>query len=147
MTIANTDRFVTSEITIHAPASKIFAALTDPAQLPQWWGEEGGYQVERMEADLRAGGRWRVTGRGSDGKEFSVEGVYRAVDPPHVLEYTWNYSWDSNASETVVRIDLTERNGSTLVRVKHSGFVDDQARDDHEKGWVRVLGWLSKFVE
>lgn len=147
MTVINTDTTVTSEITINAPASKIFAALTDPKQLPQWWGEDGAYHVQSMESDLRVGGLWRTRGAGADGQPFSVHGAYRVVEPPHRLEYTWNYDWDSDASETVVRYDLTEGDGTTLVRVTHSGFTDPKAREQHKEGWKRVLVWLANFVQ
>jgi uncharacterized protein YndB with AHSA1/START domain len=146
MTVTNPETTIATEITIDAPPAKIFAALTEPDQLPQWWGEEGSYHVESMERDLRVGGRWRSSGKGPDGQSFSVEGVYRTIDPPHVLEYTWNYDWDPNAAETLVRFDLLDRAGGTLVRVTHSGFVDPKARDNHREGWPRVLGWLASYV-
>ncbi|HEX4013274.1 MAG TPA: SRPBCC domain-containing protein [Candidatus Cybelea sp.] len=143
----NASDTIVKEITIDAPAAKIFAALTEPEQLPQWWGEEGKYQVERMEADLRVGGRWRTTGIASDGRQFVVEGAYREIDPPRALAYTWAHNWgDGERAETLVRFDLSERNGSTLVKVTHSGFADAQSRDDHDRGWAIVLGWLNGFV-
>lgn len=147
MSIATADTIV-QEISIDAPAAKIFAALTEPDQLTQWWGEEGKYQVTHMETDLRVGGRWRTTGTSTDGQPFSVGGVYRAIEPPHLLVYTWAHDWggDGDKSETLVRFDLTEHNGSTLVKVTHSGFVNPQSRDNHDRGWTVVLGWLRDFV-
>ncbi|HEX3369234.1 MAG TPA: SRPBCC domain-containing protein [Candidatus Cybelea sp.] len=147
MNATSTADTIVKEISIDAPAAKIFAALTEPAQLTQWWGEEGKYRVEQMEADLRVGGRWQTTGTSSDGRRFVVEGVYREIDPPRILAYTWAHDWgDADRAETLVRFDLTERGGSTLVKVTHSGFADPQSRDDHARGWTIVLGWLSAFV-
>ena len=147
MSTTSTADTIVKEISIDAPAAKIFAALTEPDQLTQWWGEEGKYHVEQMEADLRVGGRWRTTGTSSDGRPFAVEGVYREIDPPRVLVYTWAHDWgDGDRAQTLVRFDLTERDGSTLVKVTHSGVADSQSRDDHDRGWTVVLGWLSAFV-
>jgi len=145
MSATSTADTIVKEISIDAPAEKIFAALTEPDQLTQWWGEEGKYHVEQMEADVRVGGRWRTTGTSSDGQPFAVEGVYREIDPPRVLVYTWAHDWGDRA-QTLVRFDLTERGGSTLVKVTHSGFADSQSRDDHDRGWTVVLGWLNAFV-
>ena len=79
------DSTIVKEIDINAPAAKVFAALTDPKQLPQWWGEEGKYHVDTMESDLRVGGRWRSAGSSVNGSTFSVEGVYRAIDAPSLI--------------------------------------------------------------
>jgi uncharacterized protein YndB with AHSA1/START domain len=147
MTVSNTGTRIVKEITINAPAPKIFAALTEPEQLKAWWGQDDLYHVEHMEADVRPGGRWRSTGRGTDGVPFGVEGVYRVVEPPHLLEYTWNYDWGKSTTETIVRFELIDEGAATIVRLTHSGFTDHEAREDHDGGWTRVLGWLAKFVE
>jgi len=147
MTVSQTLPDVIQEITINAPATKVFDALTDPDQLPQWWGEDGIYHVRKMERDLKVGGTWRSTGDGADGKPFAVEGVYRVIDRPRVLEYTWNYDWAEKPAETIVRFDLSESGGKTRVRVTHSGFKDQAARDSHGEGWKTVLIWLSGFLQ
>lgn len=146
MTVTNADTIIEQEIFIDAPAEKIFAALTDPKQLPQWWGGDDDYHIEAMESDLRVGGKWRTFGRGCEGKEFAVHGEYRAIDRPTLLEYTWNYDWDGDAKETVVRFELMAKDGGTLLRLKHSGFHDVAARNDHNDGWKRVLGWLAAYA-
>jgi uncharacterized protein YndB with AHSA1/START domain len=79
---------VVTEIAIKASAARIFRALTDPAEQPLWWGEDGVYHCNHMERDLRVGGKYKVTGAGADGKQFSVSGEYREIVPPHVLAYT-----------------------------------------------------------
>lgn len=140
---------IVQEITINAPAAKVFAAITEPKQLLQWWGSPETYRCTTMEADVRVGGRWRTAGEGADGESFSVVGTYRVVDPPRVLEHTWKYErgpYDDHV-ETVVRYDLEERDGVTHVRLTHTGFTDVEARDDHERGWTVVLGWLRAYAE
>jgi uncharacterized protein YndB with AHSA1/START domain len=140
---------IVREIEIRARAAKIFAAITEPDQLTQWWGTDDTYRCTGMEVDFRVGGKWRTVGRGTDGKAFAVEGEYRVIDPPRVLEYTWRHDWGDrpNNLDTIVRYELDERDGVTHLRVVHSGFVDMKSRDDHDGGWVRVLGWLRDFVE
>jgi uncharacterized protein YndB with AHSA1/START domain len=149
MTQSLTETTIVREIAIHAPAARVFSALTEPEELVQWWGSDEGYRCTAMERDLRVGGAWRTTGVGSDGETFAVAGVYRAIDPPRLLEYTWNYDWSerADAAETVVRYELEERDGMTHLRVIHSGFVDAKDRDDHDHGWGHVLGWLQAYAE
>ena len=148
MTTTDTTTTIVREVTIEAPAEVIFHALTDPGELIQWWGSDETYHVTEMVADVRVGGKWRTAGVGADGKAFAVEGVYRAIERPKVLEYTWKHDWDGGSNDTtLVRIELAERNGATVVKLTHSGFTDEKSRSDHDRGWGTVLGWLKAYVQ
>ena len=83
---------VIAEIFIAAPPARVFQAISDPAQLPKWWGQSGLYHVVKSTMDVRPGGKWRSDGIGADGKEFYVEGEYLEVEPPRLLEHTCSYS-------------------------------------------------------
>jgi uncharacterized protein YndB with AHSA1/START domain len=137
---------IRQEITIAAPAAKVFAALTVPEQLKQWWWDN---DSSTMEADFRVGGAWRATGESREGESFSVTGTYRVIDPPRVLEYTWVHRWGQldEKTETIVRFELAERDGVTHLRLTHSGFTDMSSKDDHNSGWPQVLAWLSDYVQ
>ena len=149
MTATNTIPAIRKEIAINAPAAKVFAALTDPEQLTQWWGSDDSYRCATMTVDLRPGGKWRTAGKSGDGSEFAVEGEYQIVEPPRLLQYTWKHDWGKHGSDevTVVRFELTERNGVTNVAVTHSGWSDAASREDHDNGWGTVLGWLKGYSE
>jgi uncharacterized protein YndB with AHSA1/START domain len=144
MTSKNAEMTVSSEITIASTAQKIFHALTDPAQVPMWWGDPDGFVVERFDGDLRVGGRWRLKAKGSDGEIIVIDGAYRTIEAPHLLEYTWIV--DGGPTETLVRFDLSEVAGGTLVQVTHTGFVDVESRDQHQRGWDKVLVWIRQYV-
>lgn len=137
---------IVEEITIAAPAQRVFAALTNPHERMIWWGSEGRFQVTQFDSDLRPGGKWTMRGNGVGGKPFVVTGEYRVVDPPHLLVFTWLPDWYSDATETLVRWDLTENNGITAVRMTHSGLAREAARTSH-RGWPQILGWLQAYVE
>jgi uncharacterized protein YndB with AHSA1/START domain len=146
MSAANTIDAIVEEITIKASAERIFEALTDPLQRVKWWGLKGRFETEHMESDLRSGGRWMMSGLGVGGKPFQIHGVYRAIERPRVLAFTWSPSWDTEATETLVRFDLNERNGVTVVRLTHSGFASEGSRTRHQ-GWPQILGWLKGYAE
>jgi len=137
---------IVKEIAIKASAERIFEALTDPEQRLQWWGAEGQYRGTQMESDLRPGGKWMTRGIGRGGKHFTVRGEYRAIERPRLLVFTWLPDWDENALETLVRFDLDEKDGVTLLRLTHSGLASESARD-HHRGWPQVLSWLQAYVE
>jgi uncharacterized protein YndB with AHSA1/START domain len=137
---------IVEEITIRASADRIFEALIDPAQRVAWWGMRGRFETTRMESDLRPGGRWTMSGTGMGGRPFKVAGAYRIVERPRVLAFTWLPDWDESATETLVRFDLKEEDGVTIVRLTHSGFASDASRSRHQ-GWPQILSWLKGHVE
>ena len=151
---------VIAEIHIAAPPERVFQAITDPRQMPQWWGQKEMYRLTECKADLVPGGKWSSVGVGVDGKQFRVEGEYLEVDPPRLLVHTWIPSFYPSL-KTVVRWELEPQSvhglhpggprkagTGTLVRIHHSGFDGNApAATDHGKGWQRVLGWMQAFVE
>jgi|SRR5450755_1307742 uncharacterized protein YndB with AHSA1/START domain len=151
---------VVAEVFIAAPPERVFQAITDPKQMPLWWGQQGLYRVTAWKADLRPGGKWQSDGVGADGSSFRVEGEYLEVDPPRLLVHTWIASYVPTL-KTVVRWELEPRpvhglqhkgpqkvGMGTFVKIRHHGFagVPEQAKS-HGQGWIRVLGWMQTFVE
>ena len=80
------------------------------------------------------------------GRPFKVEGVYRIIERPRVLAFTWLPSWDEDGTEALVRFDLDEQNGTTTVRLTHSGFATEGSRVRHQ-GWPQILDWLRGYAE
>jgi uncharacterized protein YndB with AHSA1/START domain len=139
---------VVAEIDIDAPPERVFQAWIDPQQRLAWWGDESTYRCRTMESDVRVGGRWRTEGKNVEGKPFAVWGEYTRIDPPNALAFTWNHDWgDNTLPQTHVLIELTATSSGTHVAVTHTGFVSAASRDDHGKGWRRVLGWLGAYMQ
>ena len=151
---------VVGEIFIAAPPARVFQAITDPNQMPKWWGQQGIYRITEWKGDVRPGGKWSSVGVSADGTSFRIDGEYLEVDPPRLLVHTWIASW-SGPLKTVVRweLDPTSVHGlhssgprragtGTLVRIRHEGFASaPQHAAGHSEGWKRVLGWLLGYVE
>lgn len=145
MNPTTTGETIVQEITIHAPAERVFEALVDPQARMQWWGREGRFRTTRCTSDLRVGGAWTMdfeTPRGTSG----IAGRYRAIERPHLLAFTWLPNWYPGATETLVQFDLTEHAGATVVRVTHSGLTSEGDRANH-RGWPDVLSWLRSYLE
>jgi uncharacterized protein YndB with AHSA1/START domain len=139
---ADTETII-KEITIEAPAARIFEALTDPSQRIKWWGAN--YITDpRMESDLRPGGKWQMMGT-AWGKPFSISGEYRIVEPPTALAFTMLATWMPKPIETLVRFDLEEKTGSTVVRLTHSGLTVESR--DYFRGWPEILAGLQAHAE
>lgn len=145
MSTTPADDTIVSEIEIAAPAARVFAALTDPQQRLRWWTAGGRFTALDMESDLRPGGAWSMR-FDSNGRPTSIGGTYRIVEPPHLVEFTWSASFAPATGETVVRIELDERDGRTTVRLTHSGFPNETARTTH-RGWPELLAALRGYYE
>ena len=145
MNSTNVSETIVQEIRITAPAERVFEALTNPEQRVAWWGSEGRFQTTHVESDLRPGGKWMMRGTGLGGKPFTVSGEYRAIERPRVLMFTWLPNWQQDPTETLVRFDLTEKDGMTTVRLTHSGLTSEGARA--HKGWPQILEWLRAYSE
>jgi uncharacterized protein YndB with AHSA1/START domain len=142
------DRLVI-ELRIEAPPARVFDALTDPTQVPQWWGDPSMYQTTAAEVDLRVGGRYRFSGLNADGSPFEVAGEYRTVERPHRLSYTWEPGWDPDMQKvpTLVEITLKPVDRATQLTVVHSlgGYAEQMG--GYNEGWERVLSWLKRYAE
>lgn len=138
---------IVQEITIEAPAERIFEALTSPDErVKWWWRSEGRFEITHVESDLRPGGKWSMHGTGAGGKPLTVAGEYREVERPRVLSFTWLPDWQEDGAETLVRWDLEEENGVTTVRLTHSGFTSEASRATY-RGWPLILGGLQVYIE
>jgi uncharacterized protein YndB with AHSA1/START domain len=144
---------IVSEVHIAAPAERVFAALTDPAQLALWFTDTS-CPVKTWCMDARRGGSYGyATGKGShvvNGvSEFECHGEILEFDPPRLLVYTWIANWHVDKQrKTVVRWELTPSSVGTHVKVTHSGLAQEAvAREDYRGGWPGVVEKLKEFVE
>ncbi len=142
------DDEIVQEVTIKAPAERIFAALTRPDELLKWWAAEGKFQLVHAECDLQPGGRWlmRLVGRcAAESPTSTVYGEFREIDAPRLLTYTWIRE-NEDYPETLVRWDLEEKDGYTTVRVTHSGLVSESLRA-RNSGWPVIVQLLEAYIE
>jgi uncharacterized protein YndB with AHSA1/START domain len=115
------EREIRIERVFDAPRDRVFAAYTDPALIPEWWGlRETTTIVDEM--DVRTGGRWRFIERNADGTESAFRGAYREITPPERIVQT--FEWEPMAGhvsvETATFEDLGDRTKVTTVSLFHT---------------------------
>jgi uncharacterized protein YndB with AHSA1/START domain len=125
---------------------KLWRAWTDAQALKKWWGPGPGEPVSAAELDVRVGGRFRIVFGGPDGKAHECAGVYKEVVPNRKLVFTW--CWPNTTPErvSVVTIEFHASADGTDLLFKHEQFFDEQARDDHRRGWSGLLENLRTFL-
>lgn len=129
---------------IKATPARIYAALTDPKQMLQWWGPDAGPTL-RAEADVRPGGRFSIVFRLLNGDEHNPTGIYREVIPGKKLVLTWEWG-GSPERQSLVTFLLEPIDGGTELTLIHELLPDEAARKSHEDGWKGFLNKLQHFL-
>ena len=134
--------------TIKAPRDRVFRAWTDPGELARWFHPDPSFTTPVAEVDLRAGGGYQFVMQPPTGDPYVVRGVYREVQPPGRLVFTWRWDAAGDADpETLVTVELHERGGETEVVLTHELLASADSREHHREGWEGCLTQLSLAVQ
>jgi uncharacterized protein YndB with AHSA1/START domain len=113
----------------HAP-EKVWRAITDPAQIAQWfpgaWGETS------TDFQPVVGARFRMDAEKKRGWRGYVEGTVLEVDPPRRLVYTWSGTPQEDAEPTRVEWTLDPTPKGTRLRLVYT-----------QTGFSGVMGFLA----
>ncbi len=139
------DKELHVERLIAAPPERVFQYLTDPKLFATWWNPEGMTATAHV-LEARPGGAWRSTMTSADGKGMTVGGIYRAVEAPRRLVFTWAWEDDKGARgfETEVTVTFAAAPGGTKLTILQKEFETAESRDQHERGWTSTLNKLSR---
>lgn len=129
----------------NAPREAVFRAWTDAKALASWFGPDG-TRTRKVEIDPRPGGRFSLEMYESD-SVYPASGVYRELTPPELLVFSWVWgNGELKGLETVVTVELREKDGGTELTLLHEGLPTDVARGKHEGGWVSSFDCLERFL-
>jgi uncharacterized protein YndB with AHSA1/START domain len=121
------------EVTIDADAATVFAFFTDPERLMRWIGVTA-------ELEPRPGGMMLVEVIPA----AVARGEFKEVVPVSRLAYTWGWEGREKVppGSSLIEVDLTPKNGSTIVRFTHSGLPPEEV-PAHRDGWNHYLERLT----
>jgi len=132
---------------IKAPRERVYAAWTDPTQLKKWFGPEN-VKTRDLIADVRVGGQFRWDCTDPEGKDVTISGEYRELQPGRKIVFTWRLEEDEDWKNlsSLVTVEFFDREGGTELRLTHENLPTEPSRDDHEQGWKSVVDKLEKFL-
>ncbi|WP_066827403.1 SRPBCC family protein [Sphingomonas mali] len=142
--MADTLPSVTIVRRIKASPARIWAAITQPEQMIQWWGPDAGPTLSAV-ADVRPGGRFSVVFRLVNGDEHNPTGIYQEVIPEQKLSFTWDLP-GAQEPDALVTFLLKPIDGGTELTLLHEHLPDEAERDSHEQGWNGLLDKLPRFL-
>jgi len=126
--------------TIAASAEKLFDAWLDPISLSQWM-RPGTVSSTVAQVDARVGGNYEIVMQADSGPIVHT-GMYRVIDRPKRLAFTW-HSVHTGPAETLVTVDFVRVDKRTEVIVTHEQ-LPESARAAHNKGWTGALDRLEE---
>ncbi|MEO7521194.1 MAG: SRPBCC family protein [Gemmatimonas sp.] len=136
-------RAVTAHRTIAAPRERVFDAWLDANTFATWMVPPG-IRASTARIDARVLGAYELTMHG-DGNALMHSGVYREIDPPRRIIFTW-ISLGTHFRESVVTVAFAVNGAATDVVVTHDGLPDAGAEVAHRDGWTAVLERLDELI-
>ncbi len=133
---------VRRELEIRAPRERVWAALTEPDQLVQWFPDK------RAEIDLRPGGAAML-----EWDEAKAEAVVDVAEPPSRLVFRWRPEGLGRPFTTVSFTLEESAHGTTHVSLVESGFaslpdqIETQSQKGNDEGWAHELQELKEYLE
>jgi len=123
---AQSEREIRIEREFDAPRDEVFAVVTDPELIPEWFGfRSSTTTVDYM--DPKTGGRWRYVSVDSTGNETAFQGAYREVTPPERIVQSWE--WEGMAGHVCIETMELEDLGDRTRMVVTSLFHTTEERD------------------
>jgi uncharacterized protein YndB with AHSA1/START domain len=140
----NNEPFVIERM-LNAPVEKVWAAITDPAQMKQWYFDLPGFKAE-------VGYAFQFEGGAPEGKKYLHLCTVTEVIVNKKISYTWRY--DGYEGDSLVSFELFAEGESTRIRLTHAGLETfpasnpDLAKENFVTGWTDIIGRsLVAFVE
>jgi len=127
-----------------APPARVFDAWLNREEWQSWIGPEG-LNCEVPLLEPRVGGRYRIIMHLTDGRVIPVVGIYKTIDAPRTIAFSWGAESDSTR-HSLITLTLGEKGNETHLRLRQEGFGSVAGRDDHVIGWNSALNKLVAYL-
>jgi uncharacterized protein YndB with AHSA1/START domain len=132
---------ITKSITIDAPASRVFQAITSEKELTNWFPN-----IAKLEP--RVGGLVEFKFQRADGEvDHAVVGKVLEIVPDKKFSMSWKNTSDPGFPDTVVTWTLEHAGSKTNVKLVHTGFEKGRWLDLHDGGWSYFAGRLVEYCQ
>ena len=134
----------TSGITIDAPVSKVWQALTDPAQIKQYLFGTNTVSDWKKGSPISYEGEW-------EGKKYKDKGTIIEIVPEKLLHTTYWSSMGGKEDKTEnynnVIYELQPQNGKTMITISQDNIDTEEQLKHMEQNWAMVLDSMKKLLE
>jgi uncharacterized protein YndB with AHSA1/START domain len=131
-------------ITIAAPRSKVWDAITKPELVKQYFFGTNVESTYKKGSPIRFTGEW-------EGKAYEDKGTILDIQEGKLLKYNYwsSFSGKPDAPENynVITYKLVEMGGNTEYIVEQEGLETEDAARHSEQNWASVMDGLRKLLE
>jgi uncharacterized protein YndB with AHSA1/START domain len=132
---------------IKVKRDKVFAAWTEAQKLKQWFAPSEMY-VTQANLDVKVGGRYTIHMEDAEKtRAETLTGTYKKIIPDELLIFTFKGSWQGDAPESLVTMELKDIADGTELTLTHEGFTTAESVKNHTEGWSGGLEKLAKLYQ
>jgi uncharacterized protein YndB with AHSA1/START domain len=132
-----------------APPTKVFSAFSEASLVSRWLTPAPEVSLTVLQFDFHIGGAYRFAYHVPDGATMFVNGVYRVIEPPSKIVFSWNIEPpDEHAGvRSEVTITLTPDGSGTQLLIRHEQLTHAGAAGRHAEGWRGAITQLSAMLD
>jgi len=131
-------------IEMDVPATKVWEALVTPSLIKQYFFGTEASSDWKPGSPITFKGVW-------EGRSYLDKGTILRVEPGKLLRYNYWSSIsgieDKPENYAIITYELTERNGTTLMKVTQENIPDEKMKKHSEENWGKVLKSLKEMLQ
>ena len=125
----------------------VYDAWTNRESLISWFAPAKEFTTIIHEQELKLGGKYKIEMREPDGTAHVIHGEYVALNPYDQIVFTWEWESDEQEVNSLVTIDLIEKDGLTDMVLLHEKLESQNSVDLHSEGWMGCLSQLDEYFK
>lgn len=132
--------------TYKASKQTVYQAWTTRDALTEWFAPTKEMSTIVHEMELEVGGKYRIEMLEPDGTSHVTHGEYVALNPFDQIIFTWEWESDEMEVNSLVTIDIKEKDGLTNMVLTHDQLGSQYSVDIHNEGWTGCIEQLDAFM-
>lgn len=129
------------EAQFHAPVENLYAAFYRTELLAQWFAP-GDLMVAQVMSNFCPGGKLRLVIQDGAGAQHTLAGEYVEIVEKQKLVFNWQWQGEKQFTVVTLLFNAIDEKTSAL-QLNHSGFLNQEERDQHQQLWIACLEKLS----
>jgi uncharacterized protein YndB with AHSA1/START domain len=127
---------------------KVFAAFSDATLVRRWLTPSSDVALTVLQFDFRVDGGYRFAYHVPGQPTMHVNGVYRAIEPPSRIVFSWNIEPPDEHAGILseVTVTLTPTGSGTQLHIRHEQLTQPGAAMRHAEGWRGAVDRLTTVL-
>ncbi|MCB0628303.1 MAG: SRPBCC domain-containing protein [Saprospiraceae bacterium] len=134
----------TVSIQLDAPVAKVWKAMTDPAEVKQYFFGTDLVTDWKVGSPIYFRGEW-------EGQAYEDKGTVLQFEPESMLQYDYFSSWsdleDKPENYQTITYTVEPADNGTLLTITQTNLPGEDQKEHSEQNWAMLLGEMKKLVE